>query len=141
MCGMFWATLVILLGALASARAASRNPVLLVSMNGLRADIIDNFIVRYPNSSMSRIVSSGVKADYMIPAFPTVTFPNHWTLVTGLYPESHGIIGDPQYDSVYDEFWSKSDDNGRDLKWWNLTDPIWLTAKRSVSTFFMRKFF
>ena len=59
------------------------SPVLLISMDGLRASNLDSYMEENPNSNFSKLSSLGVKADYMEPAFPSVTFPNHWTLVTG----------------------------------------------------------
>jgi predicted AlkP superfamily pyrophosphatase or phosphodiesterase len=64
----------------------------------------------------------------MTPAFPSSTFPNHWTLVTGLYPESHGIVGNTVYDPVYDVKMKLAKSN--EVQWWNDTEPVWLTAKR-----------
>lgn len=62
---------------------ASRNPLLLISLDGMRADKFDEFLKENPSSNFKRIVDNGLKADYMIPSFPSQTFPNHWTLVTG----------------------------------------------------------
>lgn len=73
------------------------SPVLLVSLDGARADKIEEFLVKYPNSSLSKLVRDGVKAKYMESSFPSFTFPNHWTLVTGLNIESHGIFRQKMY--------------------------------------------
>ena len=60
----------------------------MVSLDGFRADKLDEFLQENPNSNFQkRIVDVGVKADYMMPSFPSLTFPNHFTLVTGLYME------------------------------------------------------
>ena len=63
-------------------------PVLLVSIDGFRADYLDRGIT--PN--LSRIANTGVRADGMRPSYPALTFPNHYTLVTGLRPDRHGIV-------------------------------------------------
>jgi predicted AlkP superfamily pyrophosphatase or phosphodiesterase len=63
--------------------------VLIISLDGFRPDYIDEVVT--PN--LYRLRESGVAPEYMKPSFPSVTFPNHYTLVTGLYPESHGIVG------------------------------------------------
>jgi len=66
----------------------TRTPTLMVSLDGFRADKLDEFLQENPNSNFQkRIVDVGVKADYMMPSFPSLTFPNHFTLVTGLYME------------------------------------------------------
>ena len=63
--------------------------VLIISLDGFRPDYIDVGVT--PN--LHRLRESGVAPEYMKPSFPSVTFPNHYTLVTGLYPESHGVVG------------------------------------------------
>jgi len=66
----------------------TRTPTLMVSLDGFREDKLDEFLQENPNSNFQkRIVDVGVKADYMMPSFPSLTFPNHFTLVTGLYME------------------------------------------------------
>src|SRR6188474_778998 len=62
--------------------------VLLVSFDGFRADYLDRF--ELPN--FRRVMARGARARGMHPVFPTITFPNHYSLVTGLYPEHHGIV-------------------------------------------------
>lgn len=58
-------------------------PLLVVSLDGMRADKFDEFVQQNPSSNFARIINNGLKADYMIPIYPTLTFPNHFTLVTG----------------------------------------------------------
>jgi predicted AlkP superfamily pyrophosphatase or phosphodiesterase len=66
----------------------TRAPTLMISLDGFRADKLNQFLQENPNSNFQkRVVEVGVKADYMIPSFPSLTFPNHFTLVTGLYME------------------------------------------------------
>lgn len=61
----------------------AKNPLLLISLDGMRADKFDEFLLENPSCNFKRIIDNGLKADYMIPAFPSQTFPNHWTIVTG----------------------------------------------------------
>lgn len=66
----------------------------------------------------------------MLPSFPSVTFPNHFTLVTGLHPESHGIVGNSFWDAVLEEsFYYTDRSHSMQPKWWN-AEPIWETAER-----------
>jgi predicted AlkP superfamily pyrophosphatase or phosphodiesterase len=65
-----------------------RNYVILVSMDGFRWDY--DQIYKTPN--LNKLAADGVKAKRLIPSFPTVTFPNHYTIVTGLYPDHHGLV-------------------------------------------------
>lgn len=58
-------------------------PVLLVSFDGLRDDKLDLFLEQNPSSNFQKFIDEGVHADFMIPSFPSATFPNHWTIVTG----------------------------------------------------------
>lgn len=117
-----------------AARTASRMPTLLVSLDGFRADSLDKFLETYPESNMNKyLVKSGVKADYMIPSFPSLTFPNHYTLVTGRFMENHGIVGNTFYDPNYDEKVNLiGDSKSKDIRFWNQSEPIWETAKKQV---------
>ena len=66
----------------------------------------------------------------MTPSFPSLTFPNHYTLVTGLYPESHGIVANSFYDATFDEeFFYTNREHSMQPKWWD-QNPIWETAER-----------
>ncbi len=75
------------ISAVPSSRADSnRIPTLMVSLDGFRADKLDEFLKNNPNSYLQEsLVDVGVKAQYMTPSFPSLTFPNHFTLVTGEY--------------------------------------------------------
>lgn len=56
---------------------------------------------------------------YLFSLFKPITFPSHWSLVTGLYPEAHGIVGNYFYDlNLNDSFYYKSPDQSWDSKWW-----------------------
>lgn len=67
----------------ALAHATVRRPLLIVSLDGMRADKFDEFVRENPTSNFSKIINNGLKAEYMTPVFPSLTFPNHFTLVTG----------------------------------------------------------
>jgi predicted AlkP superfamily pyrophosphatase or phosphodiesterase len=76
------------------------------------------------------LATQGVRAKWMTPVYPTLTFPNHYSIATGLYPENHGIVGNNIYDPEFKETFSLSKreevQNGR---WW-LGEPIWVTAEK-----------
>ncbi len=108
-----------------AAVAEMRTPVvILISIDGFRPDYLDRGVT--PN--LSRLAADGVSAA-MRPAFPSKTFPNHWTLVTGLVPDHHGIVGNAMDDPTRpaDHFTMASDDPF----WWNAAEPIWVTAERA----------
>src|SRR5690349_9906946 len=88
--------LAVLLSVRASATPAQRPYVVLVSFDGFRADYLD----RLPLPNFRRLAASGVRARSMLPSFPSKTFPNHYTLVTGLYPGDHGIVANTFWDPV-----------------------------------------
>src|SRR5260221_13869473 len=78
-------------------RAQTRDPiVLLVSFDGWRWDYIDRAAV--PN--LKALAAKGVHAKELIPSFPSLTFPNHYTIVTGLYPGHHGIVQNTMWDAA-----------------------------------------
>ncbi|CAG8702439.1 16159_t:CDS:2 [Gigaspora margarita] len=98
--------------------------ILLVSFDGFRADYLD----RNLTPTLNELIQNGIKAEYMMPSFPSVTFPNHYTIVTGLYPESHGIVGNEFYDpDLNDDFYYTNPNKSWDSKWW-AGEPIWVTA-------------
>ncbi|XP_064485176.1 venom phosphodiesterase-like, partial [Ornithodoros turicata] len=98
-------------------------PLLLISFDGFRSDLL----LRHRVPTLERLAECGAKADFMRPTFPSATFPNHMTLVTGLYAESHGTIDSKMYDPVLKDTFRAS---SRDSKWWD-TEPIWSTVERS----------
>uniref|UniRef100_A0A4W5PRW4 SMB domain-containing protein n=1 Tax=Hucho hucho TaxID=62062 RepID=A0A4W5PRW4_9TELE len=69
----------------------------------------------------------GTSAPYMQPVFPSITFPNHYTIATGMYSESHGLVDNNMYDPVFDASFSLSSDEKSNPRWY-LGQPIWHTA-------------
>ncbi|KAJ1659456.1 hypothetical protein IWQ61_001480 [Dispira simplex] len=102
-----------------------RKTVVLVSFDGFRADYLDRGLTPH----LSQVVQKGgFQAQHMTPSFPSVTFPNHYTLVTGLYPEAHGIVGNEFYDpSLNATFYYKNETINRQSGWWG-GEPIWVTT-------------
>lgn len=100
--------------------------VILISLDGFRYDYLE----KYKPKNLNYLARNGVRARWMIPSFPSKTFPNHYTVATGLYPENHGIIENNIYDKEFDAVFglSKREEvqNGR---WW-LGEPIWVTAEK-----------
>jgi hypothetical protein len=110
----------------------SKPPLLVISLDGFQAAKLDEYMSKNPNSIFNQIHNNGVKAEYMIPSFPTLTFPNHHTLVTGLYIESHGIVGNSFYDPNYDiKVNLIGGTNANEEQWWNQSEPVWLTARNN----------
>lgn len=109
--------------------------LLLVSFDGF----MNEYIERNETPNFDRLIANGVKAEYMIPIFPTKTFPNHYTIATGLYAENHGIIANGFYDDSLDaRFRFGPIDSPNDERWWG-GEPIWITAENqglTSATFF-----
>ncbi|EGC40702.1 type I phosphodiesterase/nucleotide pyrophosphatase [Histoplasma capsulatum var. duboisii H88] len=99
---------------------------ILISLDGFRAD----FLNRGLTPALNSFIANGISPAYMLPSFPSVTFPNHFTLVTGLYPESHGIVGNSFWDPVLrEDFYYTDPARSLDPKWWT-AEPVWVTAEK-----------
>lgn len=104
--------------------------IILISIDGFRWDYPEK--AHTPN--LDFLIQTGVRAKRMIPVFPTKTFPNHYTIVTGLYPDHHGIIANNIYDRECDEWLSLSNDSAiHNSRWWG-GEPIWVTAEKQGLT-------
>ncbi len=99
--------------------------VVLISFDGFRHD----YLARYDTPSFDRMIEAGARADALIPVYPSLTFPSHYSIATGLYPEHHGIVGNRFYDPGRDEEYnSRSTGNVQDGTWYG-GEPIWVTAE------------
>lgn len=99
---------------------------LVISLDGFRAD----FLNRGLTPRLNAFVKEGISPKYMLPSFPSVTFPNHYTLATGLYPESHGVVGNTFWDpELKAEFYYTDPERSLDPKWWG-GEPFWATAEK-----------
>jgi predicted AlkP superfamily pyrophosphatase or phosphodiesterase len=79
--------------------------------------------------SLHKLLAQGYGSPYMIPSFPSSTFPNHWTMATGLYPQNHGIVGNRFYDpTLQREFINVIPEKSLDPVFWG-GEPIWSTAE------------
>jgi predicted AlkP superfamily pyrophosphatase or phosphodiesterase len=99
---------------------------ILISLDGFRAD----FLNRNLTPTLNQFVQEGISPKYMLPSFPSVTFPNHYTMATGLYPEAHGIVGNTFFDPMLKkEFHSTDPDRSLQSHWWG-GEPLWVTAEK-----------
>ncbi|KAL2884951.1 putative pyrophosphatase/phosphodiesterase [Ceratocystis lukuohia] len=100
---------------------------IIVSLDGFRAD----FLQRGLTPRLKKFIKEGVSPKYMNPSFPSVTFPNHYTLATGLYPEAHGIVGNTFWDpELKEEFYYTDPERSLNPKWWD-GEPFWVTAEKA----------
>ncbi|KAJ8906632.1 hypothetical protein NDN08_003125 [Rhodosorus marinus] len=111
----------------------SKASVVLVSIDGFRWDYLDlkDDEGKPLAPTLRKLRESGVSATHMQPVMPSKTFPNHWSIVTGLYPAWHGIIDNNMYDVRDETFFTVFDH--KNPKWW-FGDPLWSTAKRAGLT-------
>jgi predicted AlkP superfamily pyrophosphatase or phosphodiesterase len=98
----------------------------LISFDGFRADYLE----RPGAVALRALAARGARAERLIPAFPSKTFPNHYTIVTGLHPEHHGIVANTMRDERIGTTFTIGDTLvARDPRWWG-GEPIWNTAER-----------
>ncbi len=101
--------------------------VILVSFDGFRADYQDNFAT----PAMDRLATEGVRADGLVPVFPTVTFPNHYSIATGLYPANHGIVANSFPSRDRQRWYRLSDPQTVGDGSWYGGEPIWVAAEKN----------
>jgi predicted AlkP superfamily pyrophosphatase or phosphodiesterase len=110
-----------------SPEVAQRHYVVMVSLDGFRYD----YLQKYGATHLLAIGKHGaISPDGMIPAYPSLTFPNHLTLVTGLYPEHHGIVANSFYDPDRKERYSFNDPKTVTDGSWYGGVPLWSLAER-----------
>lgn len=100
--------------------------VVLISFDGMRHEYLDR--IELPN--FQRVMRAGVRAAGLIPTFPSKTFPNHYTVVTGLHAGRHGLVGNSFWDPARNAGYRMADTLAvRDASWYR-GEPIWVTAER-----------
>jgi predicted AlkP superfamily pyrophosphatase or phosphodiesterase len=112
------------------ASAAERPLTILISIDGFRADYLDRGVT----PTLSALAARGARAgEGMKPSFPSLTYPNHYTLVTGLRPDHHGIVDNVMVDAARpgQTFRMGAKGIAWDRFWWDQATPIWVTAERA----------
>lgn len=102
------------------------SPLILISLDGFRWDYVENYAAEAP--TLRRLKREGFTARGLVPAFPSNTFPNHYTIVTGLYPANHGIVNNDFFDAAQGKYFHYNQPSvAQDPDWWR-GEPIWVTA-------------
>jgi predicted AlkP superfamily pyrophosphatase or phosphodiesterase len=115
------------LPAASSAATAPRAPLILVSIDGFHPDYLERGIA----PTLRRLADAGTRARWLTPAFPTLTFPNHYTQVTGLDPDQHGVVHNTMVDpALSGEFRLSNRDAVGDGRWWGGV-PVWVSVSRA----------
>ena len=100
--------------------------LILVSLDGFRWDYLEKYHAETP--CLRQLAADGVRAEHLISCFPSSTFPNHYSIVTGLRPEHHGIIYNSFYDPTLDAVFNyRKHECTIDGRWWG-GEPVWATA-------------
>jgi predicted AlkP superfamily pyrophosphatase or phosphodiesterase len=129
-----WLALLLLLSACATAPSHPVSnssveppvPLLLISLDGVRPDYLQPGTTPH----LSRLAGEGVHAQWMNPSYPSLTFPNHYTLVTGLRPDHHGIVNNTMWDEHLGDFALSNREAVGDARWWS-GEPIWVSAEKA----------
>jgi predicted AlkP superfamily pyrophosphatase or phosphodiesterase len=110
-----------------TAEQRAKHYVVLVSLDGFRYD----YATKYGAKNLLAMAARGASApDGMIPSFPSVTFPNHYTIVTGLYPDHHGIVGNTFYDPARKQTYTLTDPKTTGDGSWYAGTPLWVLAEQ-----------
>jgi predicted AlkP superfamily pyrophosphatase or phosphodiesterase len=103
------------------------SPVLLIGIDALGWDLPSK--TKTPN--LDRLAAGGVTTERLVPVFPSKTFPNFYSIATGLYPAHHGIVANNMYDPDFDAWFHLSDRSAvGDGRWWG-GEPIWVTVEKA----------
>lgn len=120
-----------------SAEAQKAPYVILISLDGFRWDYVD----RLHPPHLENFVKTGSKVESLIPCFPSKTFPNHYSIATGMYPDKHGIIGNTFYNYLKDAEYSVGNRDRVEDGTYYKGNPIWVLADQkgmvSASYFFV----
>jgi predicted AlkP superfamily pyrophosphatase or phosphodiesterase len=108
-------------------REPYKNYVVMVSMDGFRWDY--NKVYNTPN--LNKLAEEGLKADRLIPSFPTVTFPNHYSIATGLYPDHHGLVNNNFPAPELGLYYRMGDRTAVENPAFYGGEPIWITAENN----------
>lgn len=101
--------------------------LIVLSMDGFRKDYTEKS--NTPN--LDSIALIGVRAEGILPAFPSKTFPNHYTMATGLYPDHHGIVNNSFMDPATGLAYKMKDSAARLNPYFYGGEPIWVTASKA----------
>ena len=109
-----------------SAEALEKPYLIFISADGYRYDYTE----KYKAKNLQKFSNEGVKAKAMLPSYPSITFPNHWSIITGLYPSHHGLVDNFFYDYSRKEAYAMNKkENAEDGSWYGGI-PLWRLAEQ-----------
>ena len=118
--------LIVLSGFRKDTRKPFRNYVVLVSLDAFRWD----YSKLYNTPNLNKLAKDGVKAERMISSFPTNTFPNHYSIATGLYPDHHGLINNSFPAPDLGLYYRMGDRAAVENPAFYGGEPVWVTAEK-----------
>lgn len=111
-----------------NSKVSEKKPYLiLISLDGFRWDYVE----KYKPPHLIKFIKNGINSESLIPSFPTKTFPNHYTIATGMYPDKHGIIGNSFYSYDKDMTYRIRDRAMVEDGSFYEGNPIWIQANKS----------
>ena len=117
------------------AREKAPHLTILVSIDGFRADYLD----RGDTPTLKALADDGARGA-MRPSFPSLTYPNHYTLVTGKRPDHHGVVGNEMEDAIIGgPKFTMNGPTANDPRWWNQAMPFWVSAEQQGRDPFRRR--
>ena len=117
-------------GFLGTCQAQPKNNIkpltILLSIDGFKPE----YLKRNISPNLNTLAKNGALASHLISTFPSVTFPNHYSMVTGLYPDQHGIVNNTMVDPLIPETFTLSARKAiANSEWWNEGVPIWVSLE------------
>jgi len=107
-----------------NAQCFSEQTTVILSLDGFRWD----YPQKTSTPTLDLIAKEGIKATSLIPSFPSKTFPNHYTIATGLYPDHHGLVNNSFFDRRMDKPYAIGNKQARFNPEFYGGEPIWITA-------------
>lgn len=128
--GMLMLAVLLATGCTGKEKTVDTPYVIMMSMDGFRWDYTEH----YNTPNFDRIKKMGIKAESMMASFPTKTFPNHYTIATGLYPNHHGLVNNSFWTpSLEKEYRIKDRETVENPNFYG-GEPIWVTAEKQDIT-------
>lgn len=113
--------------AIKAAGAKPRVPVVMLSLDGFRNDYIN----RGYSPNLAQLANSGLTSRGLTPVFPSSTFTNHYSIVTGMYPQRHGIVGNTFYDRTRKQTYRISNRKVVEDGSWYSGTPLWVAVEKA----------
>ena len=107
--------------------AGTPAPVVMLSLDGFRND----YITRGYSPNLAKLANTGLTSEGLIPVFPSSTFTNHYSIVTGMYPQRHGLVGNTFYDRGRDQTYRISNRKAVEDGSWYRGTPLWVAVEKA----------